>query len=896
MKNLIKPYKKSTGGKSNVLITLLLAILFLMPTLGAKAQTKEPYIVLKDGTATFYYNSSKPNGALPIQSQRDDANWPADTRNSVAKVVFDASFKDYEPTSCAHWFYNFKNLTEISGIKENLNTANVTTMERMFEGCSSLTTLDVSNFNTANVTDMGSMFYRCGSLTTLDVSNINTANVTDMGLLFYYCSSLTTLDLSNFNTANVTDMWCMFNGCSRLNTIFVGDDWSTDAVTFSESMFSYCPNLYGGKGTAYENHAVDISYARVDGGADNPGYFTKSGDPVYDGPKTYVNIKDGTATFYYNSSKPEGALSIQSQFSDPNWSDTRNSVTKVVFDDSFKDYKPTSCAYWFWNFNNLTEISGMKENLNTANVTDMSYMFSRCSRLTTLDLSNFNTANVKDMWCMFSHCSRLTTLDLSNFNTANVTNMCNMFSDCSSLTTLDLSNFNTANVTDMSYMFYGCSHLTTLDLCNFNTANATDMRNMFYGCSGLKSIFVGDGWSTSAVTSSDVMFEGCAKLYGGKGTAYNANITDATYAKIDGGVENPGYFTKSGDPVFIPLFAYAIVKDGIATFYYNEQKTDGALPMRTEMDDKNWTSSIRSSITKVVFDKSFKDYKPTKLSYWFNSMENLTEISGMENLNTENVEYMSAMFQFSKNLTSIDLSGFNTAKVTDMTRLFYGCENLESIFVGDNWSTASVTKSSSMFEDCTKLCGGKGTAYNVDITDATYAKIDGGKDAPGYFTKSGEPAFKKVVSIEIATAPKTEYTEGEDFSAADGILSLVYNTGFKESIDLSKATITGYDKNKVGEQTLKIAYEGFETELKVTVKANQPTPVSSVADSPSIKVWSYNSTIYIETLPDTKYTIIDLNGRTIKSATTKATKEEVNINKSGVFVVVINGKSFKIAL
>ena len=442
-----------------------------------------------------------------------------------------------------------------------------------------------------------------------------------MSLLFYNCSSLTTLDLSNFNTANVTNMSDMFNGCSRLNTIFVGDDWSTDAVTFSESMFSYCPNLYGGKGTAYfENHAVDVSYARVDGGADNPGYFTKSGDPVYDGPKPYVNIKDGTATFYYNSSKPEGALSIQSQFSDPNWSDTRISVTKVVFDDSFKDYKPTSCAYWFWNFNNLTEISGMKENLNTANVTDMSYMFSRCSRLTTLDLSNFNTANVKNMEVMFGNCS--------------------------SLTTLDLSNFNTANVTDMGYMFYGCSHLTTLDLSNFNTANVTDMEKMFYGCSGLKSIFVGDGWSTSAVTSSDGMFEGCAKLYGGKGTAYNANITDATYAKIDGGVENPGYFTKSGEPAFVPMFAYALVKDGTATFFYSEEKPFNALPLRIEQDDANWTSSIRSSIKKVVFDESFKDYKPVKLSYWFNSMENLTEISGMENLNTENVEYMSAMFQW----------------------------------------------------------------------------------------------------------------------------------------------------------------------------------------------------------------------------------------------------------
>ena len=413
----------------------------------------------------------------------------------------------------------------------------------------------------------------------------------------------------------------------------------------------------------------------------------------------YVVLKDGTATFYYKDSKPDGALPIQSYWFDANWpDDTRNSVTKVVFDVSFKDYEPTSCANWFCKFNNLTEISGIKENLNTANVKNMSDMFSFCSSLTTLDLSNFNTANVTDMSYMFYECRSLTTLDVSNFNTANVTDMNCMFYNCSSLTTLDVSNFNTANVTDMYAMFYYCSSLTTLDVSNFNTANVTNMSWMFDGCS---------------------------------------------------------------------------------------------------------------------------------------------------------------------------------------------C--LNAIFVGDDWSTVSVTESSRMFNNCTKLCGGKGTGYNADITDATYAKIDGGKDAPGYFTKSGEPAFKKViVSIEITTAPKTNYLVGEDFSAANGIITLTYNNGDKETINLSDATISGYDKTKIGEQTLKIEYQGVETTLT--------TPVSFIPDTQTdVKVWSFNSTIYLETLPDTKYTIIDLNGRTIKSATTKSTKEEININKTGVLIVLIGNTVYKVA-
>lgn len=75
------------------------------------------------------------------------------------------------------------------------------------------------------------------------------------------------------------------------------------------------------------------------------------------------------------------------------------------------------------------------------------------------------------------------------------------------------------------------------------------------------------------------------------------------------------------------------------------------------------------------------------------------------------------------------------------------------------------------------------------------------------------------------------------------------------------------------------------------------TPVSSTPQATdNTKVWSFNSTIYIESTPDAKYNIIDINGRIIKSATTKSTHEEIQISKSGVFVVIINNKGFKVSL
>ena len=641
----------------------------------------------------------------------------------------------------------------------------------------------------------------------------------------------------------------------------------------------------------------------------------------------YVVVdKDGTATFYYGTNKPEGALPIQTNIDVVEWTqDVRNSVIKVDFDDSFIEYKPTSCAYWFYYFRNLTEISGMKDNLNTENVTNMGGMFEACVSLQNLDLSGFNTANVQYMYEMFAYCHNLKTLNLLSFRTSNVINMSQMFEGCYNLTSIDFSpsGFNTSKVTIMHEMFSSCRSLSYLDLSGFNTKSVEDMAMMFQSCYHLKYILVGDDWSTDAVTKSESMFALNDLLFGEKGTG-PGTYNDATYAKVDGGKDDPGYLTKKGSVVYDP--AYAIVKDGTATFYFGAYKPNGTLPMRTEESDKNWTSAIYSTITKVVFDDSFKSFKPYKTSYWFEGFDQLTEIVGMrENLNTSEVVYMNSMFHFCDKLTSIDVRGFNTEKVEDMSLMFYGCENLKSInlssfntanvtkmqymfgdcinlrsiFVGNDWTTTSVTKSYEMFYECNNLYGGKGTSPKAfDVYDATYAKIDGGEENPGYLTEKDQPGYGFVERIGIGRLPKIEYTEGEDFSAVDSYFFMYYDNGHRsDAILLSEATITGYDKTKIGEQTLKVEYQGFETELKVTVKANQPTPVSSIsATQSSIKVWSSLHSIFIESVPDTKYTIIDLNGRTIKSATTKSTKDEISIDKSGVFVVVINGESFKVAV
>ena len=211
----------------------------------------------------------------------------------------------------------------------------------------------------------------------------------------------------------------------------------------------------------------------------------------------------------------------------------KGSIVHIVFDKSFSTYTPTSLRSFFQSLTKLETITGL-EYLNTEKVTDMSYMFQFCSRLTSLDITNFNTANVTDMSYMFNSCTKLKSLDVSNFNTAKVKNMIRMFSNCQALTSLNVTNFNTEKIPDMSYMFSACTQLTSLDVTNFNTVNVTNMSHMFGSCSALTTIYVSDKFVTDKVTNGSYMFRNCKKLKG-----FISSKTGYTCANY-----KTGYFTK----------------------------------------------------------------------------------------------------------------------------------------------------------------------------------------------------------------------------------------------------------------------------------------------------------------------------------------------------------------
>ncbi len=197
----------------------------------------------------------------------------------------------------------------------------------------------------------------------------------------------------------------------------------------------------------------------------------------------------------------------------------------------------TNMNSMFWNSKAIT--IGVSH-FDTSKVTNMNVMFGN-SQATTIDVSHFDTSNVTNMQGMFQH-SQATIIDVSNFDTSNVTNMQGMFQH-SQATIIDVSNFDTSNVTNMQGMFWK-SQATTLDVSHFDTSNVINMEVMFAYMTNLKTIYASSKFVTTSVTSSTSMFEKSTNLVGGAGTKYNKSYLDKTYARIDGGTSNPGYFTE----------------------------------------------------------------------------------------------------------------------------------------------------------------------------------------------------------------------------------------------------------------------------------------------------------------------------------------------------------------
>lgn len=250
---------------------------------------------------------------------------------------------------------------------------------------------------------------------------------------------------------------------------------------------------------------------------------------------------------------------------------------------------------------------------------------------------------------------------------------------------------------------------------------------------------------------------------------------------------------------------YAVVKDGVITFYYDNNKAshDGTIYNVTMELANGYPSWLNDSFKTAVFDDSFSNFKPNTAAWWFNGCSTLTEVKNISNLNladvadlsymfakcsglekvdlsglstgnvkdmqwlfygcsglkeinlqgfdTKNVQSMYQMFSGCGSLEQLDLSSFNTSNVDDMRSMFFNCQKLQTIYVGDEWTTVYVGNSSDMFMGCMKLVGGNGTKCDgfgfSNPIDCTYARVDT-NDKPGYFTYKAPAVMIPYVVVD----------------------------------------------------------------------------------------------------------------------------------------------------
>ena len=148
--------------KNSSRIKCLIFILFTLLVYSTHIWSMPGYAELSSDGTLWFWSGQKPSeeNCYDVEDTKGNPGWDC---SKIKRVVFNSSFRSVFPKSTKRWFYNAVNLKEISGWV-NLETMQVKDMESMFEGCSSLESVDLSFFSSYETTNMASMFSGCSKI------------------------------------------------------------------------------------------------------------------------------------------------------------------------------------------------------------------------------------------------------------------------------------------------------------------------------------------------------------------------------------------------------------------------------------------------------------------------------------------------------------------------------------------------------------------------------------------------------------------------------------------------------------------------------------------------------------------------------------------------------------
>ena len=307
-------------------------------------------------------------------------------------------------------------------------------------------------------------------------------------------------------------------------------------------------------------------------------------------------------------------------------------------------------------------------------------MFRWFTKMETIDLSSFNTSEVTTMNTMFYMMNSLKSIDVSGFNTSKVTDMNAMFDLTGVIEQLDVSNFDTSNVTDMKWMFFGLNKLKKLNLTNFDTSRVTNMYGMFDAMTDVSEIKFGTNFNTRNVTNMGRMFSRTSSIQ-----------------QLDLSHFNTGNVTAMND-----MF------------------------------------SLMTSLTQINFGANFDTSNVTDMTGMFYQSTSLVNLD-LSHFNTRKVKSMISMFSQMSGLTILDISNFETPSLENAGSMFAidpgFSDNLEKIYVNQDFDTSKLTSSTNAFIRRNRLRGGNGSYLSDPSTaDKTWLRVDR-PGVQGYFTR-----------------------------------------------------------------------------------------------------------------------------------------------------------------
>jgi surface protein len=292
---------------------------------------------------------------------------------------------------------------------DNPNLSNVTSLQQMFAGATSLTG-NFDNWNVTTITNFSFMFFMASSFNS-NISGWNVSNATDMTAMFDGASSFNQT-ISSWNVSNVTNMRSMFRRTNVFNQPLAS--WDVRNVTDMSAMFNQALVFNQPLNTWDVSQVSNMALMFEGATAFNGNITTWNVGSV----TNMWNMFSGAVVFNQdlNAWDVSACISFQFMFSNA-----------IAFNGNIADWKLSSAQYLYNMFAGASSFNRNISAWNVSGVLFMDFMFSQATSFNQ-NIGGWNVSSVTDMSNMFNGASTFNQ-NLSSWNVSQVTNMTNMFSN-----------------------------------------------------------------------------------------------------------------------------------------------------------------------------------------------------------------------------------------------------------------------------------------------------------------------------------------------------------------------------------------------------------------------------------------------------------------------------------